>query len=525
MINISGQSLVAGQWITPNGASFSSINPRTGESGESFSTCGSSEIDLAVSKATEDFQSIRRLTGSKIAEFLNAIADEIEALGDDLLEVGDRESGLGIPRMTGERGRTCGQIRAFANIAASGQWTQPSIDTAIPDREPIPKPDIRRMMRPIGPVAVFGASNFPFAFGTLGGDTASALAAGNPVIVKGHPSHPATSELFAKAVEAAIKKTNVPAGIFSMLQGVGNELGSELVKHPGIKAVGFTGSYRGGRALMDLAAARPEPIPVYAEMGSVNPVFIGPNTLNKNTDSLAAGLSGSVCLGTGQFCTSPGLVVTLENTELEDKLKSAMTDAARGNMLNQGIAQAYSSGLQRLTGHGAVEWLNPTDIQEGDMTPPNAVFKVKAADFLSDHTLGEEIFGPVTLLVICEDVDQMKQVAESIEGNLTATIHSDGDDALAGELSDILEQKVGRVIYNGYPTGVEVCPSQQHGGPFPASSVGWSTSVGADAIVRFARFVAYQNMPDELLPEVLKNSNSMNLVRKVNGELTSNPVE
>ena len=524
MTEISGQSFVGGSWVSPEGQTFTSVNPRNGETKNLFNSCGSQEINEALTKADEAFQVVRNFNGEKLAEFLNAIADEIEALGDVLLETGDMESGLGIPRMTGERGRTCGQIRAFAAIAKEGQWTQPSIDTAIPDREPIPKPDLRRMMKPIGPVAVFGASNFPFAFGSLGGDTASALAAGNPVIVKGHPSHPATSELFTQAVETAAKKTGMPNGIFSMLQGVGIELGSELVKHPSVKAVGFTGSYRGGRALMDLAASRPEPIPVYAEMGSVNPVFIGKNSLSKNVDALAAGLSGSVCLGTGQFCTSPGVVVTLQSSELEDKMKSAMTEAARGSMLNAGIAQAYSAGLKRLQNTSSVEWLNPVDIVDGEMAPPNAVFKVSASDFLEDKNLAEEVFGPLTLLVVCESEAEMKQVAQSIDGNLTATIHSDGDDELTVELTNILEQKVGRVIYNGYPTGVEVAPSMQHGGPFPASSVSWATSVGADAIVRFARFVAYQNIPDTILPDALKNSNPLGLVRRVNGELTQDEI-
>lgn len=524
MAKITGQSYVGGVWITPKGTTFQSIEPATGLGRGSFSTAGTEEIDKAMAKAAEAFEIYRALDGQQIATFLNTLADEIEALGDQLLEAGNRESGLGIPRMTGERGRTCGQIRAFAAIAAEGQWTQPSIDTAIPDRQPIHKPDVRRMLRPIGPVVVFGASNFPFAFGTLGGDTVSALAGGNPVVVKGHPSHPETSEIFAQAVDVAAAKTNMPKGLFSLLQGVGNDLGGNLVKHPRARAVGFTGSFGGGKALMDIAAARSNPIPVYAEMGSINPVFIGKSALEKNLDALVDGLSGSVCLGVGQFCTNPGLIVTLRNDDLASKIAMQLDAATRGVMLNAGIASAYAIGLERLSKNKDVSWLNKTELQEGDMTPPNAVFKTTVAAFLSDKTLHEEVFGPMSLIVEAKNEDEMVQLANGIEGQLTATIHSDGDEALAARLTNALELKVGRIIYNGYPTGVDVNPSMQHGGPFPASSVGWSTSVGGDAIVRFARFVAYQNIPDALLPAPLQNENPLGLTRKINGKMSKESI-
>ena len=521
MIEITGQSLLAGNWITPAGKTFQSFNPYNNASMYRFASCGSDEIDEATHAAESAFQTYRNLSGNTIGLFLNTIADEIEALGDQLLEVCDSETALGTVRLTGERGRTCGQLRAFAELAIKGEWVQASIDTAIPDRAPVPKPDLRRMMKAIGPVVVFGASNFPFAFSTLGGDTASALAAGNPVIVKGHPAHPATSELFAHAVAKAIEKCGVPIGVFSLLQGVGNELGTGLVKHPLIQAVGFTGSERGGRALMDIAAARPQPIPVYAEMGSINPVFVGPDTLQAQAESIATGLSGSVCMGTGQFCTSPGLVVSVANQLFETKLKTKLSEAPRGYLLNPQIAASLQASLENLNSHPQLEWLNRAGFEAGSMTPPNAVFKISGKDFLADKTLSEEVFGPVTLYVECENEAQIVEVAESLNGNLTASVHADEDMDLAKTLFNILEQKVGRVIYNSYPTGVEVCPSQQHGGPYPASSVSTSTSVGVGAIVRFARFVAYQGTPDALLPEALQSENPLGIYRLVNGELTT----
>ena len=521
MIEIKGQSLIAGNWITPPGKTFRSFNPYKKESMYSFASCGEDEIEKAARAANSAFGQYRQLDGKSIGVFLSTIADEIEALGDQLLEVCDSETGLGLARLTGERGRTCGQLRAFAELTTKGEWVQASIDTAIPDRAPVPKPDLRRMMKPIGPVAVFGASNFPFAFSTLGGDTASALAAGNPVIVKGHPAHPATSELFAHAIAKAVEKCGVATGVFSLLQGMGNELGTGLVEHPLVQAVGFTGSERGGRALMDIAAARPQPIPVFAEMGSINPLFVGPNTLQAQAESIATGLSGSVCMGTGQFCTSPGIVVSVANEVFETTLKTKLSEAPRGYLLNPQIAASLQAGLENLNNHPQLEWLNRADFEAGCMTPPIAVFKTSGKDFLADKTLSEEVFGPVTLYVECENEAQIMEVADNLNGNLTASVHADEDRELAKKLFNVLEQKVGRVIYNSYPTGVEVCPSQQHGGPYPASSVSTTTSVGTGAIVRFARFVAYQGAPDALLPDALKNDNPLGIYRLVNGELTT----
>jgi NADP-dependent aldehyde dehydrogenase len=523
MKEITGRSLVAGKWLMPTGAEFKSFNPYSGEHFNAFRSCGNAEIGQATTAAAEAYQVMRGMDGKTIGAFLGAVADEIEALGDLLLDTCDTETGLGKVRLTGERGRTCGQLRAFAAIAEKGEWVEASIDTALPDREPLPKPDIRRMMHGIGPVVVFGASNFPFAFSVAGGDTASAWAAGNPVIVKGHAAHPATSELFARAIDAAIDKTGFPVGAFSLLQGANRELGGELVKHPVTQAVGFTGSEGGGRALMDLAAARPQPIPVYAEMGSVNPVFLGPRTLQRTGEAIAAGLTGSVCMGTGQFCTSPGLAILMEDPSFERQMKAAMDATPRGYLLNPRIQSSLQQGFRELAAMEGVTWLNEADFDEDSMTPPNAVFRTSGDVFLRTERLKEEFFGPVTILVVCRDEAQMLAVGESLEGNLTGSIHADDDPELAKAVMNLLQQKVGRIICNGYPTGVEVCPSQQHGGPYPSSSVSWATSVGADAMVRFARFVAYQSTPDSLLPPALQRDNPLGIFRRVNGELSQAP--
>lgn len=524
MTEITGQSYIAGNWVSPKGSTFQSFNPYTRETIYDFTSCGAHEIEQATLAADQAHQAYRDLDGKTTGQFLNAVADEIEALGDQLLNVCDSETGLGLVRLTGERGRTCGQLRAFADLVIKGEWVQASIDTAIPDRAPVPKPDLRRMMKSIGPVAVFGASNFPFAFSVAGGDTASALAAGNPVIVKGHPAHPATSELIARAIESAVEKCAMPRGVFSLLQGTGYELGTGLVSHPVVQAVGFTGSESGGRALMDIAAARPQPIPVFAEMGSINPLFVGPNTLETQAESIATGLSGSVCMGTGQFCTSPGLVVSVASETFEAALKDKLSEAPRGYLLNPQIASSLQNALKRLNSLPHVECLNEAGFDDDSMTPPNQVFKTSAKDFLADKSLSEEVFGPVTLYVVCDNEVQMMAVAKNLKGNLTASVHADEDIELAAKLYPLLEQKAGRVIYNGYPTGVEVCPSQQHGGPYPASSVSTATSVGVGAIVRFARFVAYQGTPDDLLPDALKNENPLGIYRHVNGSMTKDVI-
>lgn len=522
MIKLNQTSYIAGEWVRPNGEEFQSFNPATGEYLEKYNSCGPRETEAAMAAAHAAFAEYRRFDKDQVAGFLNAIAEEIEALGDQLLETADAETGLGLVRLTGERGRTCGQIRAFAAVVSEGHWVQASIDTAQPDRAPVPKPDLRRMMIPVGPVVVFGASNFPFAFGSVGGDTASALAAGNPVVVKGHPSHPATNELFAHALDRAINQCGMPSGVFSMLQGSTNELGGDLVRHVHTEAVGFTGSLGGGRALMDIAAARPRPIPVYAEMGSINPVFIAEQAMANRPEEIASGLVASVTMGTGQFCTSPGVVVTTPNNGFDQAVASGLSATPRGVLLNAKIGQALGDALQAILSRDDVDWLNPISPGDSDtLMPPNCVLKTTATAFLADKALQQEIFGPVTLIVECENPAQMKKVAAGLEGNLTASVHADEDDSEQVEaLVELLDETVGRVIYNGFPTGVEVCPSQQHGGPYPASSASATTSVGADAMVRFARFVAYQDMPDVLLPPELQNSNPYGVLRRLNGAFT-----
>jgi alpha-ketoglutaric semialdehyde dehydrogenase len=549
MIPLNQKSYLAGNWVAPAGKSFPSLNPRTGETVATYTSSGPAEADRALAAAREAYAEYRLRSGKDIAGFLGAIADEIEALGDSLLDIADRETGLGLPRLTGERARTCGQIRAFARLAEAGQWVGASIDTAQPDRQPAPKSDIRRMLRPIGPVAVFGASNFPFAFGAVGGDTASALAAGNPVVVKGHSFHPATNELFAQAVDKAIRSHRMPPGVFSLLLGNGHELGAALVKHPFTQAVGFTGSLKGGRVFMDLAAARAVPIPVYTEMGSINPVFVCAGALKARAESIAAGLSASATLGTGQFCTSPGVVVVAKESSalstpasaasspasaasapssaaFETFLREKFAEKPRGVMLHSRIGTAFAQAVGETARRSDVQALTPIDEGNGNvLTPPNVVLRTSAKAFLADRQLSEEIFGPAVLLVECDDAEQMREVALSLAGNLTATLHADGNDqAQAAELLRILEQKAGRVIVNGYPTGVEVCPSMQHGGPYPAASLAFFTSVGEDAILRFARPVAYQGVPDALLPEALRDGNPYGIFRKLNGKLTRDPV-
>lgn len=522
MIKLHQKSYIAGDWVSPGGAEFNSVNPATGDILETYRSCGPVETEAALVDANAAFAEYRQCDKSQIANFLGVIADEIEALGDQLLETADAETGLGLLRLTGERARTCGQIRAFAAIVEEGHWVQASIDTAQPDRAPVPKPDLRRMMIPIGPVIVFGASNFPFAFGSVGGDTASALAAGNPVVVKAHPSHPATSELFAHALDRAINRTGMPSGLFSLLQGSIDELGGGLVRHELAQAVGFTGSLKGGRALMDIAAQRPRPIPVFAEMGSINPVFVAEDSLARHGAEIASGLVASVTMGTGQFCTSPGVVVTTPDPDFEKAVASGLSEAPRGVLLNQKIAGSLRAALDTVSGRDDVEWLNPVEISDEDgLRPPNCVFKTTSDSFLADKTLQEEIFGPVTLIVECDCPAAMRKVAAGLEGNLTASVHAtEKDREQAADLVELLEKRVGRVIYNGFPTGVEVCPSQQHGGPYPASSAAATTSVGADAMLRFARFVAYQDMPESLLPPALRNGNPYGLLRRLNGVFT-----
>ncbi len=527
---LTGSNLIAGEHSRAGAHTFTSVNPRTRTPGEvQFHNATPEEIDRAATAAAAAFQITRNAPAHRLADFLDRAAAEIEALGDRLLETADMETGLGIPRLTGERARTTGQLRAFANLLREGSYVEAIIDTAQPDRKPTPRPDIRRMLFPIGPVAVFSASNFPFAFSVAGGDTASAFAAGCPAIVKAHPGHPATSELFAEAINRAVTAEGFPAGFFSLIQGDRVEVGQALVKHPLIEAVGFTGSLRAGRAIFDAAASRPRPIPVYAEMGSVNPVVILPGAIEARAEAIAEGLVNSATLGAGQFCTNPGLVFVIDDPGTQrfiDDVKRRMEARTPGVLLNanveRGLAQAVEGTLKR----PGVEKLTGGEVVPGaGYCYANTVLQTTGAAFRADVNLQTEHFGPVTLFVVCESAEDLRAALDTLRGNLTATIHAEESEmAPARELFNLLREKAGRLIWNGFPTGVEVVYAMQHGGPYPATTAPWTTSVGMTAIRRFMRPVAFQNMPDALLPPALQDANPLGIWRIVDDSLTRAPI-
>ena len=484
-----------------------------------FVTATMQDVDDAC-KAAADAQA--DYAGRPLAEraaFLRLVADKIDALGDDLTQRAMKESGLPEMRLNGERGRTVGQLRLFADEIENGAWQSLRIDHADADRTP-PKPDLRLRMVPLGPVAVFGASNFPLAFSVAGGDTASALAAGCCVVVKGHPAHPGTSEMVAAAITEAVSEAGMPAGVFSLLNGAGNELGEALVKNPHIAAVGFTGSRGGGLALMKHASERKVPIPVYAEMSSINPVVLLPNKLEAQAEALGTAYVASLALGAGQFCTNPGIVLAVKGDALDTFLasaKEALGTTAAQTMLTKGIKGAYDQGATKLSGKSGATLVGQG--AEGSASCGRAqVFTVSAADFMADEDYREEVFGPSSIVIQCSDVDEIRQVLASLEGQLTATLHMvEGDYAAAKTLLPVLEKIAGRVLANGWPTGVEVTHAMVHGGPFPATSDGRSTSVGTLAIERYLRPVSYQDLPEELLPEVLKDGVAKCL-RRVDGK-------
>ncbi len=524
-MEIHGNHLINGKWVpSASGERFASQNPATGKDlSPAFSEAGDAEVKAAMSAAVEAFEQSADLPHNWPAGLLDAIAGQIMELGDALLERAEQETALPRPRLIGERGRTCNQLKMFAELRREGSWVDAVIDTADPNRAPAPKPDVRRMFRPRGPVAVFGASNFPFAFSVCGGDTASALAAGNPVIAKGHPSHPGTSELFAAAVLAALQESKLPLGLFAMLQGRSHLLGAALVKHPTAAAVGFTGSQKAGRALFDLAAARPNPIPVYAEMGSLNPLIILPGALREKSDAIAKGVAGSILLGGGQFCTKPGLIFVLgEATAFIGALAKQIAAAPPVTLLNSGICKAF---LDR-----TADWPNLSGVQV-HVEPKQAtgvavsagIFETTAADFHNHAEIREEAFGPAALIVRCNDMHDLEEALQTIGGSLTGTLHiGAGDDARTA--LRMLERIVGRVIINGYPTGVEVNHAMVHGGPYPATTDSGSTSVGTAAIRRFVRLQAWQDVPDVLLPPELQDANPLAIWRTVNGKLTRDAI-
>ena len=523
-MTLTGHHYIAGREAAPHGHLFHAFNPTTSAQLEpAFGDATHAEADEAMQAADGAFDALRLATPETRAKLLDTIADEITALGDALLERAHAECALPMARLTGERGRAIGQLKLFAGLIREGSWANACVDHAIPDRQPLPKPDVRRVMLPIGPVVVFGASNFPFAIGVIGTDTVCALAAGCPVVVKGHPAHPGTCEMLARAVLTALHKVGLPAGSFSLLHGKGNDIGTTLTKHPLTQAVAFTGSLRGGRALMDVAAARPHPIPVYAEMGSVNPVFVLPGALKERASKIAEAYVGSVTMGVGQFCTNPAVVLGLQGDDLNQFISSSAALAAKvapQTMLHRGICEAYDAGT--------AVWQTVKGLQlAGESETPSSETASQAAcriftttiDVLEANAeLRSEVFGPCSIIAKCASLEDLLRYANSLDGQLTATIQGTEQDLRDfAPLIRVLERKVGRIIFNGFPTGIEVCPSMHHGGPYPAASHSFFTSIGTGSIYRFVRPVCYQGFPDEALPELLKDSNPRSALRIVDG--------
>lgn len=520
-MTLTGNMLIGQHSIPGTRTAIRAINPATDAALEPAYPGGSTEqVAQACALAWSAFDSYRETSLAARAEFLETIASEIEALGDELIERAVAETGLPHARIQGERGRTCQQLRTFARTVRAGEWLDVRVDGAQPGRQPLPRADLRQRQVPLGPVAVFGASNFPLAFSVAGGDTASALAAGCPVIVKAHGAHPGTSELVGRALARAVKQCGLPEGVFSLLYGSGREVGIALVSDPRIKAVGFTGSQSGGIALCQAAQARPEPIPVYAEMSAINPVYLFPGALKARGEALAQGFVASLTQGAGQFCTNPGLVIAVQGPELQQFVSLASDLLQRSpaqTMLTPGIFQAYEAGVSALAEHA--HCLACGLPAQGPNQCQAQLFTTHAQDFLTNPHLQAEVFGAASLLVQCADNAQMRQVTEHLEGQLTATLHLDeGDVEQARALLPALERKAGRLLVNGWPTGVEVCDAMVHGGPFPATSDSRSTSVGTAAILRFLRPVCYQDFPDSLLPDALKQGNPLRLRRLLDGQ-------
>ncbi|NVN17690.1 aldehyde dehydrogenase family protein [Muricauda sp. HICW] len=505
---ITGKNCIAGEFSANGEVEFKTINPKLNkENPTTFVEVTKEEIEKAVDAAWDAFKVYRSVPGKQRAAFLNAIADEIQALDQELIDTYTKESGLPEGRAIGERGRTMNQLRSFAKLVETEDWRSNTFDAAEPDRKPMPKEDLRKTMIPLGPVAVFGASNFPLAYSTAGGDTASALAAGCPVIVKSHPMHAGTSELVASAIVKAVEKTGMPKGVFSSING-GIQAGVDLVNHPKVKAVGFTGSITGGRALFDIAAKREEPIPVFAEMGSINPVIITPDAISKRGGEIAKTYAGSITLGTGQFCTNPGLLLTIKNDHTEGFIAELAKETIALDpqcMLHPNIKSGYEKKEADVTSQSGVEVVGKVDADLEPNYAASAVATVSGREFLANPKLHQEVFGPFSLVVQCKDDAELLQIIEGLEGQLTGTLIAEENDTInLIEVVDALQNRVGRIIYNGVPTGVEVCPSMQHGGPYPASTDSRFTAVGVHAINRWVRPVSYQSFPQSLLPEHLK---------------------
>lgn len=517
-------AILVGASERQGGAPFFAIDPSTGAKGEvAFHNASAADVADACALADAAFESFSTLTPDARAAFLEAVADGIMAIGDLLITTAMSETGLPRGRLEGERGRTVGQLRLFAGYVRQGDWLDATIDKALPERQPLPRSDLRRVNQSVGPVAVFGASNFPLAFSVAGGDTASAFAAGCPVVVKGHPAHPGTGELVARAIAAAVRSCGLHEGVFSYLPGTTNDLGGALVADPRIKAVGFTGSRGGGLALMKIAAERAEPIPVYAEMSSINPVVLLPGALAARAEALGTAFVGSLTLFSGQFCTNPGLVVALDSPDL-DRFVASAAEALSGNaaqvMLTPGIHAAYEKGVAALSGAEGVTTVARGVAGDGVNRGQHALFATSGDRFRANPALAHEVFGSSSILVKCASVEEMIATIADLEGQLTATLQmEESDQADAARLLPTLSRKVGRVLANGWPTGVEVTHAMVHGGPFPSTSDGRSTSVGTLAMMRFLRPVCYQDVADAVLPPALQAANPWQLNRRVEGRL------
>ncbi|MDB2606906.1 aldehyde dehydrogenase (NADP(+)) [Zobellia sp.] len=526
---ITGKNYIGNELSSAGNETYKTFNPKLNlETEWTFYEVTDKEIDKAVNKAIVAFESYKTLSGVKKASFLETIAEEIEALGDELIQAYCKESGLPEGRATGERGRTMGQLRAFAQLLKEGSWVEATIDTAQPDRQPLPKIDMRKMLLPMGPIAVFGSSNFPLAFSTAGGDTASALASGCPVVVKSHPMHAATGELVSSAIIKAAERTGMPDGVFSNLNSKGIKVGQKLVLHPNVKGVGFTGSIKGGTALYKLANERKEPIPVFAEMGSINPVVALPSALNEKGLEWAKQYANSVMLGAGQFCTNPGLILGLESASLDvfvNALGEEIDKLEPTCMLHPNIHSGYEKGKKEVSAQTGADVVAE---YEKDVAPnygQQKILKVSGSNFIKNPKLHQEVFGPFSVVVSCADAKELTEVLNGLEGQLTGTVLGNQDELKSyRSIVDALLARVGRIIFNGVPTGVEVCPSMQHGGPFPASTDSRFTSVGVSAVKRWVRPVSFQNWPQEALPEALQNENPLSIMRIVDSEHTSKKI-
>jgi NADP-dependent aldehyde dehydrogenase len=522
---ITGKNYIGNQLSTKGTKTYKTFNPELNKENDTvFVEATATEIEEAVNLAATAFKEFRTISGAKKAEFLNAIADEILALDTLLIQTYCSETGLPEGRANGERGRTIGQLRSFANLVAEGSWVEATLDEAQPNRVPMPKSDIRKMLIPLGPVVVFGASNFPLAYSTAGGDTAAALASGCPVIVKSHPMHAGTGELVASAIVKAAQKTGMPNGVFSNLNSSGIEVGQQLVAHPKVKAVGFTGSIKGGRALLDIAAKREEPIPVFAEMGSVNPVVILPKALENRQAEIAKTYAGSITLGSGQFCTNPGLLLGIKSDSLSSFVHNLSQEIMEINpscMLHPNIKKGYLNNKEKIVSQENVTVTANYASDVKNNYAEQTIVTVEGKSFIENPTLHLEVFGPFSMIVQCENEAELELVIANLEGQLTGTVISDENEvANYSKVISALQNRVGRIIFNGVPTGVEVCESMVHGGPYPASTDSRFTAVGINSIKRWVRPFGYQDWPNELLPNELKDENPLEIFRTIDGLIT-----